>query len=89
MREPATQRELETQIEKYFGQRLKVNLTNVAMPSPAVPAKAVPERSSTRLTPEDVAESRREAAQDVLQSTPRLQEILDTFDGEILEDNQT
>ena len=90
LREPATQRELEKQIEKYFGQHLKVTLNDVATPAQsAQSAQPAPERARARLTPEDVAESRREAAQDVLQSTPLLQEILDTFDGEILEDNQT
>jgi len=83
MREASTQRELERQIERFFGTRLKVSLGDAAQP-----VAPQDERANARLTPEDVAASRREAAQDALDQTPRLQEILDTFDGEILEDNQ-
>jgi hypothetical protein len=94
MRENRTQRELEKQIERFFGKRLKVSLVDTlssGSPSSGGPSSGRPtaDSGSARLTPEDVAESRREAAQDALQRTPRMQEILDAFDGEILEDNQT
>jgi hypothetical protein len=90
MREPRTQRDLETHLADFFGAPLKVSLRdaaqNVGESSVATPDA---ERSGARLTPEDVAQSRRDAAEDALQQTPRLQEILDAFVGEILEDNQT
>ena len=49
-------------------------------------AQAERPSSTARISPQDVAESRRAAAADLLQSTPRLREILDAFDGEILDD---
>jgi hypothetical protein len=39
------------------------------------------------LTHEDIVQSRREALHDVAERFPRVQEILDAFDGEILEDH--
>jgi hypothetical protein len=92
MRENRTQRELEKQIERFFGKRLKVSLVDTlpsGLSSGLSSGRPTADSGSARLTPEDVAESRRDAAQDALQRTPRMQEILDAFDGEILEDNQT
>lgn len=90
MREARTLRELEAHLQQFFGKHLKVDLRDGAQDTEI---SSVPDsdaaRVSARLTPEDVAQSRRDAAEDALQQTPRLQEILDAFDGEILEDNQT
>jgi hypothetical protein len=41
-----------------------------------------------RLTHEDIVQSRRDALGDVMESSPRMQQILDAFDGEILEDRE-
>ena len=77
LQDPSRTRELEETFQAYFGQRLTIRVgeAHAERPSP-----------TGRISPQDVAEGRRTAAADILQSTPRLREILDAFDGEILDD---
>jgi DNA polymerase-3 subunit gamma/tau len=77
LQDPTRTRELEEIFQAYFGQRLTIRVGAAQAERPAATA---------RISPQDVAESRRAAAADILQSTPRLREILDAFDGEILDD---
>jgi hypothetical protein len=83
--EAVRKRELEPYLATYFGQPLQVALSSAAEPSPE-PAPAPPPTPAGRLTPDDIARSRRGALSDVLKSTPGLEAIIDAFDGEVLED---
>jgi len=75
------QRELEPYLEMFFGQRLKLAIALEESPAAAPPA------SSARLTPDDIARSRRGAIDDVVQNTPAIEDIIQAFDGEVLEDD--
>jgi hypothetical protein len=44
--------------------------------------------ATTRLTPDDIARSRRGAIDDVVQRTPVIDDIIAAFDGEVLDDPQ-
>jgi DNA polymerase-3 subunit gamma/tau len=95
----STRSELEQQLQLFFGQPLHVRLRQADLvlhpgsttPEPAgseTPATAAP-GSAARLTDEDIARSRREALSDVVEGTPRLQDILDAFDAEILDERES
>jgi hypothetical protein len=75
------QRELDPYLEMFFGQRLKLAIALEESPPPT------PLPSAARLTPDDIARSRRGAIDDVVQSTPAIEDIIQAFDGEVLEDD--
>ena len=77
--EAATRADLEEQLEAYFGRRFRVRVRESGARPPELPP---------RLTDADIAASRRAAVEDIVQRTPNLQDILDAFDGEILEDRE-
>jgi DNA polymerase-3 subunit gamma/tau len=77
---PGTRAELETQLHTFFGRPPQVRLGEGRAQAEIV------SESTSRLTEVDIADSRRAAVDDVVRRTPRLQDILDAFDGEILED---
>jgi len=77
LQQPGPRAELEQLLGGYFGQPLQL-----------VPcASATEDAGAARLTHEDIVQSRRDALHDVAERFPRVQEILDAFDGEILEDH--
>jgi DNA polymerase-3 subunit gamma/tau len=78
------QRELDGYLASFFGAPLKLAVTyDDAGASANTPAPAGP---AARLTPDDVARSRRGAIDDVVQQTPGVEAIIEAFDGEVLED---
>jgi hypothetical protein len=98
-------REIEPYLKVFFGQTLKLVVASGAEPSQIVAAGGglpltldggsefeTPGRAangSARLTPDDIARSRRGAIDDVVQEHPRIEDIIDAFDGEVLEDRDS
>jgi hypothetical protein len=83
LQNPAARGDVDRQLEEHFGCSLHL------LPCLREVGDAEPESPfMSRLTQEDIVQSRREALGDVMRSSPRLQEILDAFDGEILEDRE-
>jgi len=80
LQQPNARAELEQLLARYFGRPLQL--------VPYAPQNDAPDAppASARLTHEDIVQGRREALVDVTKRVPRLQEILDTFDAEILDD---
>jgi hypothetical protein len=79
LEEAVTRTDLEEQLEAYFGRRFRVRVRESGAGTSELPP---------RLTDADIAASRRAAVEDIVQRTPNLQDILDAFDGEILEDRE-
>jgi DNA polymerase III subunit gamma/tau len=79
LEEAVTRADLEEQLEAYFGRRFRVRVRESGTEKSELPP---------RLTDADIAASRRAAVEDIVQRTPNLQDILDAFDGEILEDRE-
>ena len=77
-------RDLEPYLQQFFGAPLKAAL---AMEPPGTAPAAVPAQTQARLTPDDLARSRRGAIEDVVQQTPAIDHIIDAFDGEVLDDS--
>jgi DNA polymerase-3 subunit gamma/tau len=74
------QRELDPFLELFFGRSLRLAVAAESDPSaPASPA--------ARITPDEVARSRRGAIQDVVDNAPAIDDIIAAFDGEVLEDH--
>jgi len=84
--ESIRRRDLEPYLQQFFGAPLKAALAMEA-PGTAAAAAAAPAEPQARLTPEDLARSRRGAIEDVVQQTPAIDHIIDAFDGEVLDDS--
>ncbi len=79
LQQPEARGELERLLAEYFGMALHI------VPSARLGEAAAP----PRLTHEDLVQTRRHSVQESVQRAPRLQEILEAFDGEILDEPES
>jgi hypothetical protein len=82
LQEAIKQRTLDPYLRTFFGQPLKLALA-------AQGGEASAASPAARLSRDDIAQSRRDAIEDVVRQTPAIDEIIQLFDGEVLEDPGT
>ena len=80
LQEAIKQRTLDPYLRTFFGEPLKLSIAAAAGDTGAGAAPAA------RLSRDDIAKSRRDAIEDVVRQTPAIDEIIQLFDGEVLED---